>query len=253
MFLLTLSVLTAQSNAQVDDQSAREQARTSVRLQLRLKPDQFLAVQRDETLELSLALAVRKRDVFIYRVSQAGDEIREHAIVHHIFTDVDPTYIIAISATDGSAYRIHGFTDSLQEFKKLMKVPGLTIARPEQAEFVAAFYREVNPKNRSIAAISSLLDLKQTAERQCQTVPFDPNERDFEAWWKHAKPLYGGASFKQTVTTNSSGFFVGFFVGWIVLSSAGAGLCGGAPLRAMLEIEKDGGIGKLTFVPLRLQ
>ena len=135
-------------------------------------------------MELSLALIGGKRDVFTFLVSQAGDEIKEHVVVHHIYTDVDPTYIVAISAIDGSVYRIHGFTDSLPEFNKLLKAQSFKIAEPEQAEFVAALYRQVNPENRSMAAISSLLDLKQAAERQCQATPFDANETNFGAWWK---------------------------------------------------------------------
>jgi hypothetical protein len=36
---------------------------------------------------------------------------KEHSVVHHIFTDADPTYIVAVG-TDGTMYRIHGFSDS---------------------------------------------------------------------------------------------------------------------------------------------
>lgn len=39
--------------------------------------------------------------VFLYRVSQAGDEIKAHSVVHHIFTDADPTYFVAVSG-DGA-------------------------------------------------------------------------------------------------------------------------------------------------------
>jgi hypothetical protein len=151
-----------------------------------------------------------------------------------------------ISAANGDVYRIHGFADSLAEFGRLMTAAKMKVLSPDQAEAVADFYREVNPEHRSMTRILGLLELKQAAEWQCQAVPFDPNEKDFEAWWKHAKLLYAGASFKQTATRSDSGYAVE----WIVLSSPGAGLCGGAPLRARLEVGSDGQVGKLSFVPL---
>jgi hypothetical protein len=235
-------------SAQVSDQAARAQTRNAVRSQLNLKPDQFLSVQRDEKLEQLLAVLAGRSDgvEFIYQVSQAGDEIKGNAIVHHIFTDVDPTYIVVVSAADGGVYLIHGFTDSLTEFGKLMATTKVKVLSPDQAEAVADFYREVNPQHTSMAPITNLLELKQAAELQCQAVPFDPNEKDFEAWWKHAKTLYSGTSFKQTAVRSDSGYAVE----WIVLSSPGAGLCGGTPLRARLEVGSDGQVGKLSFVPL---
>lgn len=247
--VMLLSTLAVPSNAQVGDQAAREQTRNTVRSQLHLKPDQFLSVQRDENLEQLLATVAGRPGglEFIYQVSQAGDEIKANAVVHHIFTDVDPTYIVAVSAVDGTVYRVHGFTDSLTEFGKLMAATNVKVLSPDQAEAVADFYREVNPERRSMIQIPGLLKLKQAAEWQCQAVPFDPNEKDFEAWWKHAKPLYSGASFKQTATRGGSGYAVE----WIVLSSPGAGLCGGAALRARLEVGSDGQVGKLSFAPLR--
>jgi hypothetical protein len=245
---LMLATLAVPTSAQISDEAARAQTRNAVRSQLHLKPNQFLSVERDEKLEQLLAvLAGRPVGVeFIYQVSQAGDEIKENAIVHHIFTDIDPTYIVAVSPADGDVYRIHGFTDSLTEFGKLLAATKVKVLSPDHAEAVADFYREVNPERRSITEIHGLLELKQAAEWQCQAVPFDSNEKDFEAWWKHAKPLYSGASFKQTVARSDNGYTVE----WIVLSSPGAGICGGAALRARLEIGSDGQVGKLSFAPL---
>jgi hypothetical protein len=243
-----LAIMGSAASAQVNDQVAREQTREAVRSQLHLEAGKFLQVQRDERLEQMLAVIVARPSwsEFIYKVSEEGDEIREHAIVHHIVTDGDPTFTVAINPASGSLYRIQGFPDSLAEFNKLMAEANVEVLGLDQAEAVADFYREVNPQRRSMARIPGLLELKQAAEWQCQTVPFDPNEKDFEAWWKHAKPLYSGASFKQTATRSGSGYAVE----WIVLSSPGAGLCGGAALRARLEIGSDGQVGKLSFVPL---
>jgi hypothetical protein len=68
-----------------------------------LKLDQFLGVQRDEALEQSLALAVgRTESAFIYRASPNGDEIKKDVVAHHISTDVDFMYIIAVGSADGS-------------------------------------------------------------------------------------------------------------------------------------------------------
>jgi hypothetical protein len=117
--------------------------------------------------------------------------------------DVDFTYIVAISPRDGSTYRIHGFglAESLAEFQRLMTSLRMQVSSPDQAESVAEFYRKVNPENQEgLTPILSLLELKQAAERQCQTVPFDPIEKKFNAWWKHAKSLYAQISFEQTAT-----------------------------------------------------
>jgi hypothetical protein len=215
------------------------------RAQLHLKPEQFLAVQRDEALEQKLGLATGTPEPLLYRVSQAGDEIKERTVVHHIFTDVDPSYVVAVGA-GGSTYRLSGFAESKADFNKLMGDLKVRISSPDQAEALADFYREVNPERLQFAPATSLLDLKQAAERQCQDVPFNVDEPSFEVWWKHAKTLYSGASFKQTVIHSDSGYAVE----WIVLSSPGAGLCGGAALRVRLDIGTDGRVGSVAFGPL---
>ena len=232
------------------DQAARQKAQNIVRSQLDLRSEQFLGIRRDEELEQDLAAIVGglAGSEFIYRVSQAGDEIKDHAVVHHMVMDNDPTYLVAVSPVDGSVYRIQGFRDSKVEFNNLMLAVKVTISSPDQAEALADFFRTVNPEHHSMTRISGLLDLKQAAERQCQAVPFDPNEKDFEAWWKHTKPLYEKVPFDQTATRSGSGYVVE----WIVLSAEGPGLCGGAPLRVMLEVGTNGEIGKLTFIPLKV-
>jgi len=245
---LILSTLAMPTSAQMSDATAREQAREAVRSQLHLEAGKFLQVEKDEMLEQLLAGVVARPSwsEFIYRLSEDGEEIREHAVVHHITTDGDPTFMVAINPASGSLYRIQGFPDSLAEFNKLMAEANVRVLSLDQAEAVADFYRQVNPQRRSMARISGLLELKQAAEWQCQAVPFDPNEKDFEVWWKHVKPLYSEASFQQTATHSNGGYAVE----WIVLSSPGAGLCGGAPLRARLEVGSDGRIGAITFFPL---
>jgi hypothetical protein len=245
----------ALSNAQMmTDQAARELARNAVRSQLHLSPDQFLGIHRDEDLEQSLAVATvgwRAGSKFIYKLSQTGIEIRENAFVRHVATDADFMYIIAVSPTDGSTFRIHGFADSLAEFDKLMTAAGERVSSTEQAESLTDFYREVNPGSIPSTPISSLIELKQTAERQCQSglSSFDADQEAFTAWWKHAKPLYAEVSFKQTAAPLSGGYVVE----WIVLSSTAKGNCGGAPLRARLEVSSDGHVGKLAFSPLKKQ
>jgi hypothetical protein len=253
--IVALSMFVALANAQVTDQAAREQASSIVRSELHsdvgFKSDEFLGVQRDEELERSLAVAAGGRAGlrFIYKVSPIGYEIRENAVLYHAWSDFEPVFIVAVSPTDGSTYRIHGFgiEASLAEFEKLMAALRVRVSRPEQAEYLADFYRRVNPENSSsLTPISSLLDLKQAAERQCQDglSSFDVGQKAFNAWWKHAKPLYARISFKQTAAPRGSDYLVE----WIVLSSAGPqGNCGGAPLQARLEVTSDGHVGKLTF------
>jgi len=264
--IAVLSPVLARADAQMTDQAAREQARNTVRSQLHLRPDQFLGVQRDETLEQSLALAVgRSGSAFIYRASPSGDEIkeatkaspsgneiRENTVVHHIVMDGDPMHIIAISSADGTIYRIHGFghSESLAEFNKLITASNVTVASADQAESVAELYREVNPENQEdLAPISNLIELKQAAERQCHSgvKSFDAGEKAFATWWKRAEPLYGALSFQQKAVTHGRGYLVE----WIVLSSPSDENCGGAPLRAQLEISSDGRVGKVSFSPLQ--
>jgi hypothetical protein len=250
--LVVLAKLGTVANAQMTEHAAREQARSAVRSQLHLTPDKFLGVQRDEDLEQSLAEAVGRLagSEFIYKVSPTGYELRENSIINHILIDGDLIYVIAVSPKDGSIHRIHGFADALAEFNNLMRAVGETVSSPEQAESLADFYRDVNPENLPLTPISSLLDLKQAAERQCQSglSSFNTGQEAFTTWWKHAKPLYAELSFKQTAVPRSGGYFVE----WIVLSSAAPhGSCGGAPLRARLEVSADGHVGKVTFSPLR--
>jgi hypothetical protein len=250
--LALLTMLVVPANAQMTEQAAREQARNTVRSQLNLRPDQFLGVQRDETLEQSLAVAIGRwaGSEFIYKVSPTGYELKENAIVRHFTVDGDYIYIIAVSPTDASTYRISGFADSLAEFAKLMTAVGQRVSSPDEAESLAELYRKVNPENHEdLTPILRLMDLKQAAERQCQSgaKSFDPGEKAFVAWWDHAKLLYAEISFKQTATPSSGGYLVE----WIVLSSAAKGNCGGVPLRARLEVSSDGRVGKITFSPLQ--
>ena len=251
--VMALAMLVAPAHTQMTDLSARELVRNSIGSHLHFSPNQFLRIERDEELEQSLATAVSRASwsEFIYKASQSGDEIKENVVIHHILMDFDPTYIIAVSPKDGSIFWIHGFglADSLAEFERLMRAAGLKVSSADQAEYVADFYRAVNPENFSLLnPISSLIDLKQAAERQCQggLGSFDADQKAFNAWWKRAKPLYEGISFKQTAAPSGGGYVVE----WIVLSSAGPGNCGGAPLRARLEVSSDGQVGKVTFSPL---
>lgn len=258
--IAVLSTLAVRANAQVTEQAAREQARDIVRSELHskvnFKADQFLGIHRDEELEQSLATATigwRTGTEFIYRVSPTGVEIKENAIVNHVATDADFMYIVAVGSVDGSIFRIHGFglAESLAEFQRLMTALKVHVASPDQAEALADFYRMVNPENyESLTPILRLMELKQAAERQCQSgaKSFDTGERAFTAWWKHAEPLYAGLSFQPKAVPHERGYLLE----WIVLSSSGSGgLCGGAPLRARLEISSDGHVGNLNFSPLQ--
>lgn len=256
--IAVLASLLVRANAQMTEQSARDQASNIVRSELRatlnLKPDQFLSVQRDEALEQSLALAVGRRtgSAFIYRVSPSGDEIKEDGVVHHISTDADLMYIVAVGSADGNVYRIHGFgpTESLAGFEKLMTALKVQVTSTDQAESLAELYRKVNPENHEdLTPILRLMELKQAAERQCQSgvKSFDAGEKAFATWWKRAEPLYGALPFQQKAVPRGNGYLVE----WIVLSSPSGENCGGAPLRAQLEISSDGRVGKVTFSSLQ--
>ena len=157
-------------------------------------------------------------------------------------------YIVAVSSVDGSIFRIHGFglAESLAEFERLMMALRLHVASPDQAELLAGFYRKVNPENHAdLTPVISLLELKQTAERQCQSSSksFDAGEKVFAGWWKRAQPLYAALPLQQRAVPQGSGYLVE----WVVLSSPSGENCGGAPVRARLEVGSDGRIHRLAF------
>jgi hypothetical protein len=131
--------------------------------------------------------------MFIYKVSPAGYEIRENAVVDHIWMDFDPVFIVVVNPRDGSVYRIRGFgrVESLAEFERLITALRVQVTSPDRAESLADFYRQVNPENiERLTPILRLMELKQAAEQQCETSSFEVGETAFEAWWKRAKHLY---------------------------------------------------------------
>jgi hypothetical protein len=255
--MAVLPTLAVMASAQTTEQAARELASNTVRSELHsrvdFKSDQFLQVQRDEELEQSLAVAVAmstpSSSVFIYRASETGYEISAKGVRYHFIMDGDYSYIVAVRPADGIVYRIHGFglKESLAEFEKLMKETNIKVSSSDQAEAVVDFYRKVNPDNFTPVPILSLIDLKQTAERQCQTNSFDADERKFDAWWKDAKRQYADIPFKQTATRSGDGYIVQ----WTILSSAGHGACGGVPLRESLEVSSDGHVREMASSPVQ--
>jgi len=251
--ILSIAVLSAGALAspQLSDQTARRRAQSTVRAHLRLRPDQFLGIQRDEKLEQALASAAGKRvePAFVYRVSQAGDEFKEDGVIHHISTDADLAYIIAVDSAGASSYRIHGFPDSVAEFGRLITRVGMKVVSYEQAESVAEFYRAVNPEDLSLTPVASLIELKQAAERQCHSgvESFDTGQKAFADWWSRARPAYATVQFQQRSIPQG----IGYQVEWIVLSSSSRQDCGGAPLRARLEVRADGHVSKVTISPIR--
>lgn len=258
IFGIAVLATLVRANAQMTEQAAREQAsniaRSALHSTVDFKADQFLGIQRDEQLEQTLGIAVGglAGSTFIYKVSPEGVELRENAVVYHTWTDVDPLFIVVVNPRDGSAYRIHGFGrgESVTEFEKLMTALKVHVASPDQAEALADFYRKVSPENyESLSPILRLMELKQAAERQCQggAKSFDVGEKAFTAWWSHAEPLYAALPFQPKAVPHGSGYLVE----WIMLSSPSGENCGGAPLRATLEVSSDGHVGKVTVSPLQ--
>lgn len=248
--LVLVSAVGSFADTVASDEAGREQARNIVRQQLRLERNRFLAVQRDESLEQLLTLAVGRRAEkdFIYRVSPAGDEAISSGIIHHLSVDGDPLYIIAICAANGQGFRIHGFADSDAEFEKLMVAAGVRVSSADQAEHLAGLYRAVNPESLPLTPITSLLELKQAAERDCQDTAksFESGEGVFQIWWRTIGSRYERVPFNQEASPHGTRYIVQ----WVVLSSrAPGGTCAGSPLRALLELGPDGHIGKLKFSP----
>lgn len=233
--------------AQTSEQVARQKAIELIRSKVGLRPDQFLDIKRDEGLEERLVVSAGRRipPVFIFKLNSAGFEVKDEKIIQHSSTDADLLYIVAISSADGTAYPIRGFANSLNEFGRLMVATKVKVSTPYQAEAVADFYRQVNPDRISTTPIHNIIELKQTAERQCQSDSFDTTEENFDIWWKHSKPLYAKLQFGETANSDGKGYIAE----WTVLSSSSPGLCGGVPLRARLEVSSNGQVGKLGFSP----
>ncbi len=250
--LVLVSAVGSFADTVASDEAGREQARNIVRQQLRLERNRFLAVQRDESLEQLLTVAVGRRAEkdFIYRVSPAGDEAISSGIIQHLSVDVDPLYIIAIYAANGRGFRIHGFADSDAEFEKLMVAAGVRVSSADQAEHLAGLYRAVNPESLPLTPITSLIELKQAAERNCQSAAksFESGEGAFHIWWSTIGSRYEGVPLNQEASPHGTRYIVQ----WVVLSSrAPGGTCAGSPLRALLELGPDGHIGKLKFSPYK--
>jgi len=232
--------------------AARDVASKLIRAKRTILPDELLRVQRDETLELALSMAVWKVDTpaFIYRATKEGEEIvGPDTIRHHIVMDSDTTHVIAVRVSDGEPYHLHGDFDSLAEFNRLMTDLSVTVSHSMEAEYVAEFYQAVNPRNNTlIDAIHHLLDLKQSAERQCQTWAFDLDESEFDTWWKRTKSLYADLSFEQKARPRGNGYLVE----WVELSAPDPDLylCAGNPLRVGLKVKRNGTIGKLVVTSL---
>ena len=247
-----LSTFANSASADVTEIAARAKVSKIIHAKRTIGPDDLLRVQRDETLEQALSMAVWKVDTpaFIYRATQEGEEIKgPDTIALHIVMDADTTHVIAVEVNSGKSYHLHGDFNSMAEFNKLMTDLKVRVSNPSQAEYVAEFYRAVNPKNNtSIDAIHHLLELKQRAERQCQTGAFDFNESDFDTWWKRTKPLYADLSFEQEARPHRNGYLVE----WITLSSSGPDLylCAGNPLRVGLKVKRNGTIGKRIVTSL---
>ena len=253
-----LSTLSLPSDAQMSEQAARGKASDVVRSELHTRVNfetgQFLSIQRDEDLERTLEIVSGRQTIltYIYRASPEGVELTRNAIVYHIWTDTDPLFIVAINSNTGAVFRVRGFgrEESLSEFEKLMTALAVNLTSPDQAESVAELYRRVNPEHYdNVTPVTRLLELKQAAERQCHNdaKSFDASEKAFADWWRRASSLYTALPFRQTALPHRDGYLVE----WIVLSSSSAQNCGGAPLRAQLEISSDGQVGKLKFLPVR--
>ena len=138
--------------AQTSEQDLRDRVSNMIRAQLQLGPDQFLSVQRDESMV--------RLGAFIFRVSRAGEEIKGHSIIHHIFTDADPVFLVAVDE-GGAMYRVHGFHDSESEFNRLVVAVGPKITGPQEAESLADFYVGVNPGGLPLTPISVRPDRTQ--------------------------------------------------------------------------------------------
>lgn len=232
----------------IKEQSAYETANAALRARLNLRANQFLQIQRDETLEHLLSLAVSRPTApdFIFRATQAGDEIKGNAIVHHISSDIDSTYVVAVDRKTGSIARIRGFSDSMTEFDRLMATVGVKVSNADQAEAIAAFYWAVNPERLSQHPILNLFELKQLAERQCQTGSFNAGEARFDSWWSQNRARCEAIKFARATVTRDGVFILK----WIVLSAGSPDSCGGIPLEAQLEITRSGKIENLTFKPI---
>lgn len=231
-------------------ENTQELALNTIRSELKLPSSQFVQVRRDEGLEDLLAISSvgwHAGPVFIYRLSQEGIEVRKNAIVHHVTTDAEANYIIAVLSVGGETFRVHGFNDSLVEYNRLIMESKIKLSSAEQAESLAEFYRYVNPENVPLTPVSTLLEMKQIAERRCQSqaTSFGTGQEKYLEWWERAKLIYARLSLQQKVELHNGSYLVE----WVVLSTPSTLNCGGAPLRARVEINQNGHTSKIAFLP----
>lgn len=244
--------------AQTSDERAREAAREAVQVSTE-RANSFFSVHRREDLE-EVFLSVRffqggrfERDPQIFEVTDGGYEFKNGSIDYHLSVHGPFLYFVAVANAPGGVFRIGGFKDSQSEFSRLAKYYNVKLRSEFQAQEYAGLYLRLDPAHYQLVQTTSLLQLKQLAERE-----FDDNYKGFSSgetrlnqWWAKHESALSRMSFKQTTTAVLEGFEVSF----LTLSSIDdkSQADGPTPLRVTLTLTKDGQIAQPTLTPLKFE
>ncbi len=235
------------SFAQVNENEARARATEAARAAWHMSPTQFLDVQRYEVFEREFeeSIGTESEALFLYRVSEDGDESKGQTVIYHRSTDGDSTGFIAVTALKGRVYRIKGFgaMDSLSEFNRLFEDSDVKVVTKSRARAIADFYLLINPQNIEnieFGMVRSPLEAKQSIERECHAVgsDFATSDREFLSWWANHKSEILSKNYDEKVTGSSGGFSFRF----LTLAFPKGPKCGGSLLELSLEVSSTGTI-----------
>jgi hypothetical protein len=245
--ILSCFLFVTLADAQLTDNEARARARTVTAANLHFDPAQFVGIERQEELEQSYAVATRiaRGTLFLYKLWPGGEEVRDSTIINHCAGNC-LSYLVGVRAVDGAVFRIRGFSDSIEEFNRMMGTNAVHMTDHSQAHAFASFYRSVNPESLAITPLWTLLDFKQMVEQQCHDhqESFLASDEQFTKWWNSHKSTYLNADFSEGAFRDQNGFRMEFLV---MPPPAANQACGGAPVLAVLQITPSGQIDKLAY------
>lgn len=236
------------SSAQVSEEQARKLAKSETITNAHLQADRFLSTQRRDDLELLFSNVAGgvPGAVLFYKISNEGDEIRGNRVIHHLSMHAELNFVVAVSVASGTVFRVGGFADSLAEFNRLMMASRIEVRESKKVEAVVDFYLSCNPENVSFSILRSLLEFKQSVEKQCHENEgtFLSIDKAFNHWWTRHGMKYRQLKFETTIAPFHEGFRASFFT---LSSTVKDWKCGAVPLQSNLEVSHLGIVKSITF------
>jgi hypothetical protein len=237
----------AVARAQITVDQARELAKTTVQSKTGL---QVWSIYRREDIEEGLrSLAVsHKERAFVFLLSNAGYEFHGNAVHYHLPSEGPISWFVAVS-TKGRVYGLSGLKDSQEELNKLAIALHLSIEDDFQATQYLSLYLTLDPENRRLDVVHTLLQLKQTAETQFTRTygDFGTAEQAFERWWEQNLKKLSSASLAETASSTDKGFVAKF----CIISGISQKGRGPSLLEVSLTISHNGQVGELKLSPAK--